>query len=204
MLIAASALFTHYVDFGQFEGRVARSVPCLRSAPSWRPPAVLSLRCRPLRRLPPPLNPTPACSFVCSDLMVGLPLGFDSRPLVPLPLDGDEKRTQRWQGLVHAAEAEAQAGTQRLEQQQQQQQQQQGAGEGSSQTGAQAQQQRQAEAVVVDAAGVAATKESGQQAAERAGADGAADGAAAQAAVQQATAAAAGGAGIAASAVRKS
>lgn len=153
----------------------------------------------------PSLRP-PACRFACSDLLAGLPAGFDGRPVAPLPLDWDEKVAKKWKGLVSNAAAQADARLARLQAQQ-------GGGGGggggaaaaagaaggaaqAGQAHAGSQQQqggvaREHELAVLQQAALAHSNADAQQQEQAAKA---ADAAAAQAAAQQGAAAAAAGA----------
>lgn len=106
--------------------------------------------------------------FVCSDSLFGLPKGFDTRPLDPIPKDEEGRNAEKWAGLVQGAAQDAEAGLARLQggagaaggggqqaQQQQQQQAQQAAAAATEQQQAamaaeQAQQQQQAAAVATE------------------------------------------------------
>lgn len=45
--------------------------------------------------------------FVCTDSLHGLPKGFDTRPLDPIPRDAELRNAEKWKGLVQGAAAEA-------------------------------------------------------------------------------------------------
>ncbi len=55
------------------------------------------------------------CRFVCSDSMYGLPKGFDTRPLDPVPKNEEGRSAEKWAGLVQGAAQEAEAGLARLQ-----------------------------------------------------------------------------------------
>ncbi|KAL4452719.1 hypothetical protein ABPG75_008381 [Micractinium tetrahymenae] len=141
--------------------------------------------------------------FVCSDSLFGLPKGFDTRPLDPIPKDEEGRNAEKWAGLVKGAAEEAEAGLARLEggaagaggsgqqQQQVQQQQVQQAAAMAEGHAATAEQQVQTQTQVAEQQAQAAGAAAEQQAAAAAAAEQQAQAAAAVAARQQAQAAAA-------------
>ena len=63
-----------------------------------------------------PASVGPKRRFACSDLLVGLPAGFDSQTVAPLPTDYYElANEERWKQLVKDAGAQAEAGLARLQ-----------------------------------------------------------------------------------------
>ena len=88
----------------------------------WLPTAASSSMHCPCMPLP---HATPACildpcRYACSDLLVGLPAGFDSQKAATLPNDYYELANEvRWKQLVKDAGAQADAGLARLQARQQ-------------------------------------------------------------------------------------
>ncbi|PSC74038.1 hypothetical protein C2E20_2672 [Micractinium conductrix] len=87
-----------------------------------------------------------AAKFVCADSMFGLPAGYDTRPLDPLPKTQEQRTAVRWQGMVEGVAQQAKDGVERLQQQGG------GAADGGDAQQAAAAQQQQHEAAAAAAA----------------------------------------------------